>query len=87
MSNKDLPPIQDLGKGNGAVIAPVVEGGDVVDENDKVVVGALVDPRDLRDVHDLHRCERFDVQVGPPHLNEVLEIVVDGLHGGLGTLR
>ena len=43
MSNKNLPPIQDLSKGNGAVIAPVVEGGDVVDENDKVVVGALIE--------------------------------------------
>jgi len=43
MSNKNLPPVHDLGKGDGAVIAPVVEGGDVVDENDKVIVGALVE--------------------------------------------
>ena len=54
MSNKDLPPIQDLSKGNGAVIAPVVEGGDVVDENDKVVVGALVEDLGVRFVAASH---------------------------------
>jgi len=43
MSNKNLPPVHDLSKGDGAVIAPVVEGGDVINENDKVVVGALVE--------------------------------------------
>lgn len=54
MSNKDLPPIQDLSKGNGAVIAPVVEGGDVVDENDKVVVGALIEDLGVRFVATSH---------------------------------
>lgn len=43
MSNKNLPPVDDLGKRDGAVVAPVVEGGDVVDEDNKVVIGSLVE--------------------------------------------
>jgi hypothetical protein len=41
--NKNLPTAHDLGQGDGAILAPVLGGGDVIDENDEVVGVALVD--------------------------------------------
>ena len=46
MSNENLPSVQHTSQRNGPVMAPVVEGSDVVDEDDKVFGSALVE--DLR---------------------------------------
>ena len=43
MSNEDLPSVQYTSQRNGPVMAPVVEGSDVVDEDDKVFRGTLVE--------------------------------------------
>lgn len=42
MRNKDLPSTQDLLQRHRAILAPFVDSGDVVDEDDKVVEFALV---------------------------------------------
>lgn len=43
MSNENLPPVQHTGQRDGAVFAPVVEDGEVVDEDDEVVDSAFVE--------------------------------------------
>lgn len=43
VSDEDLPAVHDVGQRDGAVVAPVVEGGEVVDEDDEVVGAALVE--------------------------------------------
>lgn len=43
MSNENLPSVQHTSQRNGPVMAPVVEGSDVVDEDDKVFRGTLVE--------------------------------------------
>lgn len=59
MGNEDLPSVHHTGQGDGAVIAPVVEGTDVVDEDDKVVRGTFVEDLGGCDVgtrHDVCVC-------------------------------
>ena len=43
VSNENLPSVQHTSQRNGPVMAPVVEGSDVVDEDDKVFRGTLVE--------------------------------------------
>lgn len=43
MSDKDLPARHDLCQRDGAVLAPLLGGSDIVDEDDKVVGLALVE--------------------------------------------
>ena len=43
MSNENLPSVQHASQRNGPVMTPVVEGSDVVDKDDKVIVSALVE--------------------------------------------
>jgi hypothetical protein len=43
MGHEDLPPVQHAGERDGAVPAPVVEDGQVVDEDDEVVDSAFVE--------------------------------------------
>lgn len=60
MSNENLPSIHHTGQRDGAVIAPVVKGADVVDEDDKVVRGALVEDLGGCDVGTRHDdCSRM----------------------------
>lgn len=42
MRHEDLPPVQDLLKRDGAVLAPGMHGGNVIDEDYKVVMLASV---------------------------------------------
>lgn len=63
MSNENLPSVHDLSKRDGLVVAPLLEDLLVVDEDDVVVRGTLVD--DLGDgfTATSHGC-LFDVCVG-----------------------
>jgi hypothetical protein len=43
MGNKDLPPVQNIAQWDAAVIPPLVQDVEVVDEDDEVVGAALVE--------------------------------------------
>lgn len=43
VGREDLPAVQHIRQRNGTVLAPVVEGLGVVDEDDEVIGGALVE--------------------------------------------
>ena len=43
MSDKDLPTVQHVGQGDGAVLAPLLEDLHIVDEDDEVLGGTLVE--------------------------------------------
>lgn len=56
MSDKDLEAVDDLGEGDGAVVFPVLDGLDVVDEDDEIFVFALVVDFGLVSVSAGHGC-------------------------------
>jgi hypothetical protein len=43
MSNEDLPPVQNIAQWDAAVILPLVQDLEVVDEDDEVVGATLVE--------------------------------------------
>ena len=43
MSNEDLPAVQHVSQGDGAVLAPLFENLHVIDEDDEVLGGTLVE--------------------------------------------
>lgn len=56
VSHKDLEAVHDLGEGDGAVVFPVLDGLDVVDEDDEIFVFALVVDFGLVGVSAGHGC-------------------------------